>query len=40
MEEHGLPARLRGWTVKVEVPITLEFTVEDMSNAEDARKEA
>lgn len=40
MEEHGLPARLRDWTVKVEVPITLEFTVEDMSNAEDARKEA
>ena len=39
MEEHGLPARLRDWTVKVEVPITLEFTVEDMSNAEDARKE-
>lgn len=40
MEEHGLPARLRDWTVKVEVPITLEFTVEDMSNAEDAGKEA
>lgn len=40
MEEHGLPARLRDWTVKVEVPITLEFTVEDMSNAEDARAEA
>ena len=40
MEEHGLPARLRDWTVKVEVPITLEFTVEGMSNAEDARKEA
>ena len=40
MEEHGLPARLRDWTVKVEVPITLELTVEDISNAEDARKEA
>ena len=40
MEEHGLPARLRDWAVKVEVPITLEFTVEDMSNAEDARAEA
>lgn len=40
MEEHGLPARLRDWTVKVEVPITLEFTVEDMSNADDARAEA
>lgn len=40
MEEHGLPARLRDWIVKVEVPITLESTVEDVSNAEDARKEA
>lgn len=40
MEEHGLPARLRDWTVNVEVPITLELTVEDISNAEDARKEA
>lgn len=40
MEEHGLPARKKDWTVKVEVPITLEFTVEDLSNAEDARKEA
>nr|DAV81469.1 MAG TPA: hypothetical protein [Caudoviricetes sp.] len=40
MEEHGLPARPRDWTVKVEVPITLEFTVEDMPNAEDARHKA
>ena len=40
MEEHGLPGRPRDWIVKVEVPITLEFTVEDTSNAEDARKEA
>ena len=40
MEEHGLPARLRDWVVQVEVPITLEFTVEDMSNADDAQAEA
>ena len=40
MEEHGLPARMRDWTVKVEVPVTLEFKVEDLSNADNAEAEA
>ena len=40
MEEHGLPTRLRDWTVKVTMPVTLEFQVEDVSNVDDARTEA